>query len=359
MGRPNLKNQLKSELVRQRRNGQHKSRHDYKKQNNAFADYDKIYSNQSYRTHVSRLNQFADWLKKSGLKLKQLADITPQIAQRYLVEQYQAGKSAWTISADSLALNHVMIGSRNWTEQQKLSKSQLKLPKRSLDTIKNNRSVNATEWQDAHKRSYQAHRDVLDTVRSFGLRREEIVPYRPGAPAMAKSTSIFADSCGNIYIAVVGKGGKVRLTHCLTSRQRQMQALYGRFARPLGDYNPQTFRGELRADNDYFYECNALSNIPTHIFRADYAQNRLIELKNTMQITRKNVGYTPVYHKIGTTSTGKNVYQRNSNGDLPVKPLYADDLVKIGPYQAPRGVFLQLASDLGHNRLDVLRNYLR
>lgn len=311
---------MKMELNRQWNIGKSRSRQADKSYTHDFAQRSIIYSRNSYDTHVRRMNTFNKWLKSSGIKAKKLDDISRDVASQYLMYQQEYGASAWTVSADMLMLNHVGVGSGNWDEP--ISKRSIKneygyvMKRRRLESIQHNRQLTGKEWIDRHQRSYENHHEQLELSRAFGLRRSEVVG---GATNNGVRPQSFIQHDSRMYVQTIGKGGKYRVSQCLDQYNDLMYARYGSNALQKPS-NSNGLKQIFTSEEPLFQTVG--HDVPFHIFRSEYAVNRFNEVVNS-----------------GQFQGGK--------------------VMSVNGFQATENEFLQVSRDLGHNRVDVLKNYLR
>lgn len=230
----NLRNQLRRELYRQRKEGQGRSRHTDKLANKGKPIYDKIYSDLSLKTHLSRIERFSEWTKAEHPEIKNINQITRDIARDYLQQQVTDGKSPYTISADMLAINRVMVGSSNWDKA--IKKSDYNLPKRSFDTLRNNHgnSYRTPEQQQRDERMRDRYSEVLTYGQAFGLRRSELVP-SDSRQTVAGTNSLY-ERDNKLYHVTTGKGGRLRAIECLKSHEQIIRDTYGQYIKPMPDY---------------------------------------------------------------------------------------------------------------------------
>jgi len=111
---PNLRKRMIDELYRQYKRGHGTSRHEHKQATKTFAHHDRIYSNNSLHTHKTQIDQFSKWAKEQQERLRQLSDVTPEIAKRYVQERQEQGYRSSSNGSALLALNHVFKGSGAW-----------------------------------------------------------------------------------------------------------------------------------------------------------------------------------------------------------------------------------------------------
>ena len=347
----NLKHIFRTELILQRKRGKKVSRNTIKKDTNGkYADYTRIYSDKSYATHLGRSKQFADYCKSQNIK--NLKQITPEFAQKYLIYQRNRGLSASTIGSDALMINHILIGSGIWKEQQKLQKAKISgMPKRSMLISKQReKSLTSLEWRQRYPNKYEKYRAQIDTIRAFGFRRRELVggTSRKGKDGLG-NLSLYKFKDETLRAITQGKGGKVRWTVCRKDMQAEMEQFYSSIIRPEA-FRPRSkadFQRNLKENKPFFHPFS--HQVPAHIFRAEYAQNMIQELANHHYSGRRSYFY---YKKIKSETTGKFQYIKTTRyHDL-------NSLYQVGEYRASYGAFYQLTDYLGHNRIDVLNAYL-
>lgn len=347
----NLRHVFRSELIRQRRAGAlHGSRGAIKRSKGGkMAQYGRISSDNSYKDHWARAQRFAQYLR-TQTSIRKLDEITPEVAVQYLKAQRDAGYSASTIGADALAINHLMVGSGHWAENQRILKSKIDgMPKRST-TYQRYKPLTSQEWRDRNPKLYQNYKDQIDLIRAFGLRRREL---SSGTSLNGKDgigpLTIFHAKNGLLVAQTMGKGGKIRFAEVRKDMADEMETKYGRYARPISSAakNGSQFRRMIKHNQPFFR--SFAHRVPTHIFRADYAQHKLLELNQ-----KHYTGYHMVkkYRRAGTDSNGKTRH-------VPyLKRLNDGDEYQIGAYKAQYGAFFELSANMGHNRLDVLNAYL-
>ena len=346
----NLRQLFRSELIRQRKTGARVRRSAIKAgQGGTMADYRHIFSDNSYKDHWARAQKFAQYLR-TETSIRKYDEISPQIAVEYLKAQLEAGYSASTIGADALAINHLMIGSGRWAENQKIIKSKIPgMPKRSV-VYQRYKALTSQEWRDRNHDLYSKYKDQIDVVRAFGLRRRELSSGTSlGGKDGIGTKTLFRAKNGLLVAQTMGKGGKLRFAEVRKDMAPEMEAKYGQYARPISSAakSGRQFRYMIK-HNQLFFSSFA-HRIPTHIFRADYAQHKLKELNqkhyNGYHIVKK-------YRKAGLDGSGKQKYESY------LKRLDDSKGHQIGTYKAQYGAFFELSRDMGHNRLDVLTAYL-
>lgn len=347
----NIRHQLRSELYLQRKKGRRTSRNAIKQNKNGkFSDYHHITSDKSLKTHLERINKFAEFCSENGIK--KINEITPNFAQKYLIHERNFGKSAATIGADALAINHALIGSHYWKESQRLQKSKIiGMPKRSMKiSTQREKHLTSAEWRRQYPHKYQIYKNQIDTIRAFGFRRRELTggtSYH-GRDGLGNKT-LYKFNDGSLRAITIGKGGKVRWTECRKDLQPEMEKIYKDIIHDE-DYKPKSkadFIHNLKTNQPIYKPFS--HEVPSHIFRADYAQNKLQELAKKTYKGQQPYTY---YKHAGKTSNGRNKFIKKT-GYHNLANSY-----QIGEFKATYGAFYELSNFLGHNRLDVLSAYL-
>ena len=343
----NLRQMFRQELIAQQKRAG--SRHSYKIKSNHRADYTRIYSYRSYELHWKRAQTFAAWLKEQT-NVRSMDQISREIAIQYLVYQRDRGLSASTIGADALMINHLMIGSGHWRPEDRVVKSSIAgMPKRSY-LERRTKLLTSAEWRQTYPDRYQRHRDEIDTMRAFGLRRREMFSVRSQAKTEGFGPqSIYRGADGRLLALVRGKGGKIRFAPVRLDLASRMEELYGQYAYPATEdlLKKEVYIRHMRANRPFYSEPS--SKIPAHIFRAEYAQERLKQLNNQQYQGFRTV---KTYIHDGRKPDGKWRWVPST------KEINLADNWQIGSYKAQYGAFFELSKELGHNRLDVLRHYL-
>jgi site-specific recombinase XerD len=320
-----IKHQMDSELLRQYRNGRGHSRSEFKGATGNFADYSMIYSDNSLKTHRGRIKQFSLWLRQNHAEIREVSQITRAIAAEWVANEQDFGKSAWTVSSDLLAVNRVMVGSSVWgapmTKKEASEASHTALKRRRLGDITHSRRWSASEWVDSHQSDYDHYREQVELARAFGLRRAEIL----GSDHYARGVrleSFWYDSAGTMRVSVVGKGGRFRAAPVLDKWAPTMARRYGRAARRNRAIMDKQELLSMFTQKRQLYQ-GVKHDLPFHIFRSEYAVAMYGQLKSSWP-----------------------------NWDQ-------EELMTINGFEGPEKLFEGVSQALGHNRTDVLKNYLR
>ena len=312
----NIRQQLRNELHRQFKDARGRSRHVDKKQRETHAIHDRIYGRASLKTHLSRIDQLEKWLKQQHPEVHNLNQISRDLVGEYLKFQEDRGRSAWTVSADIAAINHVMIGSGKWDKS--ISKSDYGLRQRRQQEIKNNRGE--TRWKQEGRGSESTYEKELEYGRAFGLRRSELVGNN-SQHARASTASLYRTPDGRLHNVTIGKGGRYRTSECLASYQKIVEERYKPYIQNVTVLpDRETFLERYKDSEDFFKSISRSVRIH-HECRQYYAEEKLKELQ------REN-----------RCQSGQNFKCNNVLLD--------------------KGQALFVSNQLGHNRLDVLKSYV-
>lgn len=291
----NLRQQLRNELHTQYKAGLGRSRHFDKALNSNQPIYNRIYSDLSLKTHLSRIEQFAKWVKEKHPEIRNLQGITKDVAGEYLQSRRDEGRSAYTIGSDMLAINRVQIGSGHWDKA--IKKSDYGLPRRSFNELRNNNSrLNRShEQQQEDARMRERYREVLLYGQAFGLRRSELVP-SDSRQTVAGSRSLY-ERDDKLYHVTTGKGGRLRAIECLKSHESEIRAAYGHHIQPMPDYlckdhyskgDIQQFKEEHKQGAQFFASLDRSLRIHVEC-RQYYAMNKLDEIQQDRLFTEEQL----------------------------------------------------------------------
>lgn len=310
---------MKNQLREQWDAGRGQSRHDYKRQTGRNEDYDRIYSQNSYKKHMSSVNTFGNWLKAERPEIKRLEQIDERTVASYL-QARDVERSAFTVSADLNAINRVLVGSKSWerplTKDQANERYGVTLRDRRLQDITNSRTP--SNYLERYRDTY---RREIDMASSFGLRRSEICSQEKG---VTQDSLYYSKEDEKLYVTTIGKGGRHRVAQCLEERKEEMIQRYEPYIQYVDTKEQIPDSDETKAiirNSEHLFSEKISNNCTLHRFRADYAENLVEELK--------------IEHE-GCQS----------------------QVMMIGDVEAVESVFLEVSQNLGHNRLDVLKNYL-
>lgn len=322
-----IRQQLRMELYKQFEAGKGQSRHQDKINRGQHAIYDKIYSNNSLHTHISRADQFANWVKETHPEIRKIKDITHDIAGEYLKHQ-QNGRnlSAWTISADLGMINRILIAQGHWDKP--IVKRDYGLHSRRQDEVRHNRAANEYQKQmyDKHLEKYE--REIY-YGQAFGLRRSELLSNR-AQHTVASSKSLYERN-GQLYHVTTGKGGRLRVIECLERHRDRIIADYGQYIQPLPGYLQKDILGveerkqfleDYKGAKKFFKTIDR--NVRIHVnCRQFFANQKLKEIQSQQRFQDEN-----------------------------------DEIIKVNGKEIYKSEAEFISKQLGHNRIDVLQNYV-
>lgn len=290
------------------------SRHTIKQKTGSHAQKDYIWASKSYDNHVRRMKQFSRWLDKEhpDIAKSSIGNVTREVAQEYLVQQDKNGKSASTVSADMAMLNKVF--------DYDLRKNEIGLSSRKIDEFTNNRDGRSfDELQPKEK-------DAVMISRAFGFRRSELL--------QLNDKSLYRTDDGKLYAYISGKGGRVRLAECTSSARKWAEERFEGSINRIGatddlkltrdDYKRVTEGSERLIDN-------VRSSAPIHRLGRQFYARELLQ-----QVQEEN-------------RTGA-LYEQNK---AAVVDTYTTNGITMDRYHAQ-----VVSENLGHSRIDVLKNYI-
>ncbi len=290
------------------------SRHDIKKETGSHNQKDYIWASKSYENHVRRMKHFSRWLDKAHPEVSKgsLSDISRGIQKEYLLHQDAKGYSSSTISADMSMLNKVF--------DDGLTKSEVGIGARRIDEFTNNRE--GRSFSDLQPKE----KDAVMISRAFGFRRSELL--------QVNGKTFYQTNDGKLHAYISGKGGRVRIAECTESAKKWA---LGRFD---GYINKVDSIDDLKLDRRHYNDVtgnserlldNVRSNAPIHRLGRQYYARELLA-----QVEREN-------------RTGV-LFEQNR---AAVTRTYTTNGITMDRYHAQ-----VVSENLGHSRIDVLKNYI-
>lgn len=270
----NITHQLKTALYEQFYKGKGTSRHNEKELTKEYAHHNKIYSRSSLKTHISRSKKFGQWLRSNHPEIKNISDISRDIAGEYLTNQKEQGYSTRTIEADMTMVNHVKIGSGEWAKNEGINKKEFNLPARNKADITNNRG------QSSLINYNENHIKIIDFGKTFGLRRSELVPNRQNDRYAVSAQSLY-EKDNRLYVTIIGKGGRFRTAEALESYQNDIRALYGQYIQKVDELPSKAeFIAQYNRDDHLFSRIS--NNVRVHVeCRQFYSNEKLNEIEES------------------------------------------------------------------------------
>lgn len=290
------------------------SRHDIKKETGSHNHKDYIWASKSYENHVRRMKQFSRWLDKEHPEIAKgnLSDVSREIQKEYLLHQDSKGYSSSTISADMSMLNKVFDAG--------LTKSEVGLGARKIDEFTNNRE--GRSFDDLQPKE----KDAVMISRAFGFRRSELL--------QLNDKTIYQTDDGKLHAYISGKGGRVRIAECTESSKKWALERFNGYINKIDDINDLKLDrrryNEVTADSERLLN-SVRSNAPIHRLGRQYYAQELLS-----QVEREN-------------RTGE-LYEQNK---AQVKRTYTTNGITMDRYHAQ-----VVSENLGHSRIDVLKNYI-
>ena len=316
--------------------GRTKTRDELKQQGKSFSA---ITSPRSLEIHNKNWNDFSVWAEKKGYK--SLKKIDEKLIKEFLIEKANNGgrggkpASVKTLKSYITSINKVMCAGNVWQEKNKIELKGISEIKIKEEQKKVYKKESPSDWIEKHKRSYESNKSYIDTLSAFGLRRREM--------SDLSKQSFVIDKNNKMYVQTVGKGGKVRLAESTKKQNDSMIALYGGYAKRIDDI--KDFKSKL--SSDYILRAAKTEplnlkqsnnhKIPSHIFRAEYAQTLLKEKTEEYKSDRAVL---------------------KAYSALKIEDKYKDIETTIKGHRGAVRAFYEVSENLGHNRLDVLTKYI-
>jgi hypothetical protein len=328
----------------------------------------------SLRTYVNDWAKVANQIRKMHPEVNTLQKITSEMVKEVIENERRyggiggTGASEKTLKGYVSAVNHVMVGSNGhfWKPQEKLALSDIygrrdtrfggnKEPHgKAYGTVY--KDLTASEWRAANPDAYERNRKLVDTNRAFGLRNREIFGTR-GRGEYGLTDRSFVINNGRIGVETVGKGGKYRVAWARRDMNQQMLSIFGSMARVFRsdltqEQRSRGFNAITRNGHKIFYRSHEF--IPTHINRAEYAQQLLRERIAIWEHRYEQMDRTG--HIAPHRGEFKG-YSRLTGSKLNELHGLGYETT-IANYSGPIEAFQEVSQQLGHNRLDVLLTYL-
>lgn len=268
---PNLKSQLFSRIKLLTRTGE--SKYDAKiayrkscaskgeKCNNSKTPF--LHSYKTILGYSQTINHFCNWTKEHKSDVyasKDINNLDKSICYEYLKERdYTLSPS--TITKDISALNKLLDLNLNIKEGNLTRKMDVPVTRSRLDR------------EMDHKYNPHNYKDPIELAQAFGLRRECII----GGDYAVKESSLFTRD-GNVFCAVIGKGGKYREAQCLDSFKNSILDKYNVVDNPYVDTTKEEFVNSYRNSCDDVLITKYSTMIDNHAFRGEYARELYTQL---------------------------------------------------------------------------------
>ena len=265
---------------------------------------DGIFSVGTLTTYLGEMPSFAEFCAEQGAK--RLSDLAEEMGADYLVAMAAEGKSSWSISTASAAINKAL----GW----QLSPSKLGLEaRRKADIVRSRLPC------EHDKRDFSKFEPQITFAKGTGVRRMSITTVRPCDCVRAENGIV-------IGVRVVEKGGRRRTAPILNDYRKAITAIVDKAAAENGENVPIFDKYDTHIDN--------------HRHRAEYAAALLHQLEDERAAGR------PLFEG----SFNLNDYCHLKGKDATRKDKTAGhDTDLLGA----------VSGALGHNRLEIItRHYL-
>lgn len=355
------------------------SRDKVKEQNNGrYARYDTVSSTASLVQHQKQWTQFAKYLEEEH-GLKGLKKINQEHVREFIRQEQARGLSEKTLKARVTAINHVMIGSKVWEPNQRVSLTSMRSEghiSASKGATRIYKDLTAEEFRTQNTAVYEANKELIDFSRAFGLRRSEIFGKKGSEYEGVTFRNLgHVEGSERLFAEVIGKGGKYRLAPVREDMREQMWAKYGDSSRvytkeylnkPVSER--ETMLKARTNANERLFQSES-RKFGLHINRNEYVEQQLRERqafweKKAGKMTEKifqerKTGYSRIGfkydEKTGRTQLYKTYYRDGQKIIENVRPF---ETVQIGNWKGYAISATDVSRFVGHNRLDVLQKYL-
>ena len=353
------------------------------KTNGRFSQYGVISAEKSFSQHVRQWQQVAEYLTQK-YEIKKLKAISVDMIIDFIISEYKKGLGEKTLKARITAINHVLVGSGVWEVNQAISLKQIRdkgLLSRQKAPTNVYKALTSEEWRKDNPRLYEAHRDIIDFARAFGLRREGIFGSPEGQKGRYKGVTFqnlgYIEGQDTLFVETIEKGGKYHVAVVRDDFKKEMWVKYGHLARKYAreyfekseEERKKLLERNSRAKERIFTKQD--KRIPLHINRNEYVQHKLQDRqkywsKKFAQREKqgkggKQVGYSRIGFKYNPqtnrTEIYKTVYKKGQKGAI-IEPVNPWDVVKIGTWRGYAIAACDVMRYVGHNRLDVTIKYM-
>lgn len=352
------------------------SRNDTKSQYGRSTNYNTISSSNSLKQHTKQWRMFAKFVfEQYGVKTLKKIELNMVVA--FLQRELSDGLSEKTIKARITAINHVMVGTGVWKENQKLSLSKLRKDgfiSKVKGATRVYKKLTSEEWRERNQNQYVFNQEVIDFTRAFGLRKSEIYGNHGQYKGVTFRNFGHVEGSQNLLVEVIGKGGKYRIATVREDFSEKMWEKYGHICRTY----PKDYFQKTDEEREKILKASSKAKerifqippraIPLHINRSEYVQKLLQEKQDKWEkyykkITAqdfkdKKVGYTRIQfnkQENGKFFLYKTVYKKGEKIVSVVDPF---SIIQIGTWRGYAVAAVEVSNNVGHNRLDVLRKYM-
>lgn len=276
---------------------------------------DHLRSINSIETMRAAQKPFVDYMRSHGVT--KFEKITREDVERYLVDRAEQKmpdgtireRSAWTISRDLMYANKVILQAEHLKHEPQLSKAELGLRSRCLSQITRGRG----DIIPSNRPGLEREREKMDIARGTGARRWSMT-------RITFDKFHYNEEGMPTSVTLTEKGGKTREAYILPAYQERIRDI---IEPHIGSTEP--------IFNTYDRHIN------NHKLRSQYCKDILSQLQREHDAGEKYFrGEFSVQYKI--TDKEKEMFPHGFHGH-------------------PLIVAAQCSQVLGHNRIDVLKNY--
>lgn len=167
------------------------------------AQQEKIFHGETAKGYISKCCTFAKWCQKN-YGIQKLADITPEMTERYFQEKVKKGQAPHTLMTMRSALKKLEIAFQKYVHHRlRIVPKDLELPQRSLEKRQGRRAYTDKEMfailYGAEKIGEEVH-GAMQLELWFGLRKTEVLNLRVTDVHLGRK----------MLVVWRGKGGRLR-----------------------------------------------------------------------------------------------------------------------------------------------------
>lgn len=301
--------------------------HYYQKQHGHANYYKAIWSKNSKKALFESANRVSKICKTLNIKTLTSKNYLKN-SKAIFAEEKKRGLGAGTMSQDMRFLNHYLVGHDVISFKDRLLKKNMDIEQRSSDIKQQrNKQENSVTWIKNHSNLFERWKEPIKFIQDTGLRRAELGGYK------------LYEVDNQLKVLTIGKNGKTRFADVLEGKESEVMRFSKVSSVPkisqdqannLVKYKDQA----QQAIKGYGQSIYLSRNIPSHIHRAYYAQKLVQELDAKHDYSQD----TPYISRKGAVHSAGEDYS-------------------IGNFTAQYGAWREVSESLGHNRLEILKNY--
>lgn len=327
----NLRHRFRNEIMKQFRNGKKLIKagqgHFYQKSRSHGNFYHAVWSKNSKKALLDSASRTSKIFKE--LKFSDLDKDNYQARAKAMFDiEKERGYSSGTMSQDMRFLNHYLVGSGVITVKNRLLKKDMGFGSRSSDIGQQRyKNLSSEEWIKENPKKYARWEQPIKFIQDTGLRRSELNGYK------------LYEVDNQLKALTIGKNGKVRFADVREGKELEVMHFSKVSEVPKISHdqanslvsNANYAKSVIKNSGQSIY---LTKNVPSHIHRAYYAQQLVQELNAKNDYS----GEAPYISRRGVVHNSAENYT-------------------VGAYTAQYGAWEEVSRSLGHNRLDVLKNY--